>query len=214
MTRGKKVLIGVAVAVAALIIVALLTTPSFSGSDDLTQWSTELEATSPEVVEPQPMLATTPANERLTRWRTTVYVTRRQQLDGVARASVTTYQRRARVCTVGGNLLVRRIIAGCLSMGWRFNRGWNIVAGSLSVNTWGETNALTLWEWVQDDTHLVRGAGTNTYGVEYRYRRAHFHFRRGIGDFAQHVYPWAALTVRGNGTCSADKYAHSGTLSC
>lgn len=79
----------------------------------------------------------------------------------------------------------------------------------VQVTSWGDAADWSLYSY-KGVTNMVKGGGVNRVFKplcwEYVYRRAYFKWSRGLLGIDQTATSWAALTVRGLGTYSADKY--------
>lgn len=122
------------------------------------------------------------------------------------------YCRSARMRVQGGNWLDRSIVRGHGIARWCW--AWQdkeIIDFRFQYD--GDADGWALWSY-EGLASLIKGHGINDGGYEYYYRRARFHFKRGIGSFAQHVYPWVSLTVKATGGCWGDRIDNNERLRC
>lgn len=205
-----------AVAIAAAVVVAIatllwITTPDSYGGNDpgrITRWDTTGGHSSP-VLRPVGNVAV-PARARLTRWHT--HATRGHRGRVPAGSDICNgrggYVVHYRVRLVGGNALVNDVVEANMRMTSCYWQG-DIRSTTVSVDGGGRF----LWEF-QGVQSMVKGGGINGSGIEYRYRRAYFKWNRSFDGVGQNQTAWTAMTVRGDGTCTFDKYRQAGTGEC
>lgn len=205
----KRWIVGLVVVVLLAAFALWVTTPdSFSHEDDgrIETWDTQpmprktWEQTSGTVEDRA-------ARHKVRRFKT--FVRSRQQLRGGGGCDGT--KTRAWVRMIGGNRLIPDVVEANMTVTWCY---WNDdIRGPVNVNVWGDGRLLWDYQGVID---RVDGHGRNPANVEYDYNRWYFKWTRGLPQtgIGQTTSAWIAMTVRGNGTCTADKYQQTGTEAC